>query len=67
MSTKLANEKHPRHKLALDTARYEALKAGNTAARTDFKTSNDGAENPSFRRVYVSKFVEIYARVVHGN
>jgi hypothetical protein len=57
--------KNPRHKLALDTARYEGMKAGNAAAHTTYKTCEEGVTDPTFRRVYVQKFVEIYSRVIY--
>lgn len=58
--------KGKRHKIALDTARYEALKAANAAAKTDFKSAEDGKDSPGFRRVYVNIFSATYARVLHA-
>lgn len=60
-------KREPRHKLALDTARYEALRRANVQALTTFQKPTDGRDNPLFVRVYVREFVSTYGQVVHGN
>lgn len=60
-----AKKREPRHKLAMDTARYEAMKAANAAAGTAFKTSEEGKNSPTFVRVYVETFTNTYKAVVH--
>jgi hypothetical protein len=59
--------REPRHKLAMDTARYEAMKAANIAARTKFVTPEEGQRNPTFRRVYVDTFANTYKAVIHDS
>ena len=55
----------PRHKLAMDTARYAALNAANAAAKTAYTVSEQGKDDPTFRRAYVATFANIYKAVIH--
>jgi hypothetical protein len=58
-------KREPRHKLALDTARYTALNAANAEAKTNFTTAEAGKDSPHFRRVYVKTFADTYGAVIH--
>jgi hypothetical protein len=65
MSARAPTPKRPRHKLAMDTARYTALKAANEAAKTSYIASEQGKDDPTFRRVYVATFANTYKAVIH--
>ena len=49
----------------MDTARYAALNAANAAAKTAYTVSEQGKDDPTFRRAYVATFANIYKAVIH--
>jgi hypothetical protein len=65
MSRNATAPKKPRHKLAIDTARFQALRAANVEARTTFTHAEQGKDDPTFRRVYVQVFARTYNTVIH--
>lgn len=58
-------KREPRHKLAIDTARYQALNSANAACGTAHINPNDGKDDPKFRRVYVAIYARTYSQVIH--
>jgi hypothetical protein len=59
--------REPRHKLALDTARYHALTQANVAACTTYRRPGEGVNDQLFCRTYAETFAQIYHRVIYGD